>query len=683
MQVFRNLVQGWFGKLVLGVIILLFVLMGSEALLNVLNKEKPALTVNDVDVSKQQIAQLVDQRWQQLQQQYQGQMELNASMKQALEQTVTDQMVNRLIFQSSLEEFDIDVSNTSLAEYIQSQSQFKENETFSRDVFDRFARQIGYSPKELTEEIKKDLGIQRLSLALAAPAFIHPKEIDELYQLYQQRRSIQLLQFSKEQFAEKITVTDQEIEKFYKENKTQYLQPASARFDYLELKVADVKVDSPSDEELKKAYEDYLKNGEAREEREIAHILIHTEDKSKEDVQKKIETIQSRLKLEDFAVVAKDLSDDAGSRNDGGNLGFAPRGSYEPAFEKAAFSMKTGEISEPVETEYGFHIIKLLTIQDDKPESFEVQKDSLITAATDEKQRVRFVELADEIKRLAFETDDLEQSAAISEQKIKKSDWMDKDQGTGIFADAKVRNALFVDEVLQNNHNSEIIEVADGHVIVGRRAGYREAQIQPLADVKSAIKTKLTDSKVLEEIKTSGQKILTQLKQGQSLADIKAKYDNEKSSLDIPENLNWRDFEIDRRFAYLPSEVVAESFKLSGKNEQSLNSVTTQDMFFIVQLKDIIPAVLPKSRRTKFSDITQAKDPASVNSSIEQDDSIAKEEIKSPEEQDKENQSVWNEIENNLKQRVADSFVSAFLEQQKIDAKIKINNSVDEPQAAE
>jgi peptidyl-prolyl cis-trans isomerase D len=296
------------------------------------------------------------------------------------------------------------------------------------------------------------------------------------------------------------------------------MTPERVRAQYIELNAATIKSATEVDEQaIQGLYDEQADKYIVPEERHARHILIQLSPDADEDAKAAAldmaNSIVSRLHNgEDFAALAKELSDDPGSAPNGGDLGFFSRGLMTPEFEAATFELQAGELSKPVKSAFGFHIIELLEIKPEVATPLAEVRDELVNQLLSAERGDLFYEQAEILSNLAFEQPDSLQGAADKlDLEIKTTDWVSADAGTGIAEHKKVREALFSEDVLDNGNNSATIEVDTDHVVVLHLLDRKEATLQPLDAVKEQIGIRLKDEKARTLAEAKGLLVLGEL----------------------------------------------------------------------------------------------------------------------------------------------------------------------------
>ena len=269
--------------------------------------------------------------------------------------------------------------------------EFQVDGKFNADRFDQVIRQMNYSRMQFRQMLGQEMLIGQLRAGLAGTGFVTDNELQSFARLEKQPRDFATLAIKAD--ASKSSVSEDEVKAFYEGHKSEFMTPEQVVVEYVELKKSSffdqVKV---KQEDLEALYQKEIAN--LSEQRDAAHILIEVNDKvGDEQAKAKIDEIKARLaKGEDFAALAKEFSQDIGSAATGGALGYAGRGVYDPAFEEALYALKQGEVSAPVKTPYGYHLIKLLGVQAPEVPSLESLKPKLEDELKKQMVEQRFVE---------------------------------------------------------------------------------------------------------------------------------------------------------------------------------------------------------------------------------------------------------------------------------------------------
>jgi peptidyl-prolyl cis-trans isomerase D len=285
--------------------------------------------------------------------------------------------------------------------------------------------------------------------------------------------------------------------------------------DYIDLKKSSFfdKV-TVKDEDLQAAYQKEIAN--LAEQRRAAHILIEVNDKTTDAQAKaKLEEIQARLaKGEDFAALAKEFSQDPGSSSKGGDLGYAGKGVYDPAFEDALYALNKDQVSAPVRSQFGWHLIKLLGVEAPSVPTFASLKDKLTHDLKSQQVEQKYVDASKKLQDAAYEASDLVQPASDLGLKVQTTQPFGREGGEGIAANRAVIQAAFSQEVMEEGSNSSALELDPETTIVVHMKEHRQPEQLPLEAVSSAIRAQLTKEHASEAVKGTGEALLAGLRDG-------------------------------------------------------------------------------------------------------------------------------------------------------------------------
>ncbi|MEK6748003.1 MAG: peptidylprolyl isomerase, partial [Pseudomonadota bacterium] len=314
---------------------------------------------------------------------------------------------------------------------------------------------------------------------------------------------------------------DDKIKDYYQKNKSRYQRPEQVRVEYIELAARDLEAAvKVNEEDLKQFIDSQQQKSSQSEERRARHILVQIDDGAAQDkadaAKKKVDDLYKQIKKgADFAQLAKKESDDPGSKANGGDLGFFGRGVMDAAFEKAAFALKPGQLSEPVRSRFGYHIIKLEEIRGEKKVSTEDKRAELTAAYRKQAAEKRFAELYESLANAAYEhPDTLMNAAQVAGVPMRVSDFFARTGGPGIAGNTKVAAAAFSNDVYKDNVNSELIEAGLNHVVVLRVKDKMPAMDRPIDEVRAQIVNDLKDAAARDQVRELGQAMVTALLAG-------------------------------------------------------------------------------------------------------------------------------------------------------------------------
>ncbi len=510
LQNIRDNSQGWIAKTIIGVIVVLLALTGFDAIFNSAGNDNSAAEVNGEKISRYDLDQAVNMQRRQLAQQLGGDFDASLLDDKLLRDAALSSLVERTLLLQGAQKNGFDFSTQALDQLILQTPEFQVDGVFNAARFDQVIQQMGYSRLQFRDLLKQEMLIGQLRAGISGTGFVTEQQVDNFARLEMQTRDFSSLIVSADSSA--VTPTDDEVRKFYDANAERFRSPEQVVLEYVELnKEAFFDQVEVSDEALQELYQKQIAN--LSEQRRAAHILIEGSDPNAKST---LEDISKRLQAgEDFAALAKEFSQDPGSASEGGDLGFAGRDVYDPAFEEALYALQEGQVSAPVQTEFGWHLIKLLGVQSPEIPSFDSMKPELVRELKAQQVEQRFVEASKQLEDSAFEASDLAQPAQELGLTVQTTPAFPREGGEGIAANRQVIQAAFSDEVLVDGANSSVIELDPNTTVVVRVKQHLEAKALELDQVRDAIVQQLQRSKAAEKARSEGEELLTKLRDGQ------------------------------------------------------------------------------------------------------------------------------------------------------------------------
>ncbi|MDT9674334.1 SurA N-terminal domain-containing protein [Pseudomonas lini] len=518
LQNIRDNSQGWIAKTIIGIIVVLMAFTGIEAIFQATTNSQDAAKVNGEEISQNELNQAVDMQRRQLMQQLGKDFDASLLDEKMLRESALKGLIDRKLLLQGAEKSKFAFSEAALDQVILQTPEFQVDGKFNAERFDQVIRQLGYSRLQFRQMLAQEMLIGQLRAGLAGSGFVTDAQVLAFARLEKQTRDFATLNVKADPAAVKLT--DDEVKAYYDEHAKEFMTPDQVVIDYLELKKASFFDQvSVKDEDLQAAYQKETAN--LSEQRRAAHILIEVNDKMTEAQAKaKIEEVQARLaKGETFEALAKEFSQDPGSANNGGDLGYAGPGVYDPAFEKALYSLAKDQVSEPVRTDFGFHLIKLLGVEAPEVPTFASLKDKLTRELKTQQVEQRFVEATKQLEDSSFEASDLAQPAQDLKLTVHTSAPFGREGGEGVAANRAVVTAAFSPEVLDEGANSTAIELDPETVIVLRAKEHRKPEQLPLESVAASIRAQLTKEHASAAAKTKADQLIVSLRDGKTALD--------------------------------------------------------------------------------------------------------------------------------------------------------------------
>lgn len=517
LQNIRDNSQSWISKTIIGVIVVLLSLTGFDAIMNFSGKRDNVAEVNGVPVTKFELDQMAEMQRRQLLQQFGPEFDASMIEDRLLRDAALKSLIDRQISLQGARDSGLVFPSQAMDQLLLRTPEFQTNGKFDPNRFDQFVRERSMTRLQFRQRLEEEIVIGQARAGLAGSAFVTADEIDAFVRLEKQTRDFATLTIKSE--PEAITVSDEDLKAYHDEHAERFMSEEQVVLEYLELRKDDFfdKVEV-SDEQLQELYQQEIAG--LAEQRQAAHILVEVSDKvSDEEARKRIEEIAGRVAGgEDFAALARELSEDPGSREDGGDLGFAGPGVYDPDFEKALYALKQGEVSAPVRTDYGWHLIKLLAVQAPEVPSFDSLREKLTADLKSQLVERRFVEAGQNLEGLAYESSDLEQPAQELGLKVQVTEPFSRvGAPQGIAANRQVIREAFSPELLESRGNSRLIELDRNTQVVVRVRDHHKSELLPLDEVAEQIRAELVAERAREAAREQGEALLASLREGKAV----------------------------------------------------------------------------------------------------------------------------------------------------------------------
>ena len=512
-------------KIVLVVITIGFSFWGIESYLFT-RVDSSVAKVNGTEISTDQFRQRFDENRQRMLQMMGGQVDASFFERPEMKKQVLDQLINERVLLDANKDLGVSVNDERIKREILAIPAFQKDGKFDPDTYKMLLQAQNMSPRVFDDRVRQDLAVRELPMQVGASVLITEAQLDNYLRLKDQRRDFRYVKLDKPA-PDATPVTDEEIAAYYKEHTPEFTTPERVSLEYLELDGSKLEVNAtPDDAVLKDRYEKEKSRFVSAEQRLASHILVKVGGKAGPDEQKqalaKAEGIAKEAKAgKDFAALAKANSDDLGSKNQGGDLGWLDKGQTDEAFETALFAMNKGDISDPVLTGDGYSVIDLRDIRPGKTRSFEEVKPELAKEyATTEKDRV-YTDKAGRLTDLTYQDpSSLDAAAKDLNLTVQKTELFARNGGAGIAENPNVVKAAFSDTVLVQNNNSDPIELGPNHIVVVRIGERKPATPMPLDTVKELVRGRVIAERTSKQAKERADKLFADLNGGESLEKI-------------------------------------------------------------------------------------------------------------------------------------------------------------------
>ena len=499
LEAIRNHAQGWLAKVILALIAITFALFGVDSYMQGDKSGGMVAEVGDIGISREELTREI-----------QGQSDrMREAMGPAFDPAVTetadfrkkvlDSLIERKALLQEAQKLKFLAPDAYVASVLGQIPAFQQDGKFSPQRYEAVLRQNGRTPAQFENELRQSFMLESIASPASMAAFPSTRSMAQIARLVTQQREISWVDLPAAAVASKVQLAPADVERYYADNKAAFTEPEQIRAEYLVLDMASVAAGINVNEQ---AVADYYKAHAAQfgqpEQRSASHILIaadkNADPAARAKAKAKATELYQRLQKapEQFAELARTQSQDPGSAAQNGSLGSFGRGMMVKPFEDAVFSMKPNEIRGPVESDFGYHVIRLDSIQAAQTAPLEAVRAAVVDELRKQQAQKAFADLADNFGNLVYENaTSLQPAATAAKLTVQQSGWMTAKQAPPPFNHAGLSAALFSQESIKDKHNTEAIEVQPGTLVAARVVEHRPARVRPLAEVSASIEAKL------------------------------------------------------------------------------------------------------------------------------------------------------------------------------------------------
>lgn len=581
LEYIRERAQGWFAWIIIGMLIIPFALWGINSYFEG-GSTAVVAKVNGTEISLREYEELRQQQRERLRSMLGA--NANAEMIESLVKPndILDGVIDRELLVQAAMKAGYRIGDALLADEIKSEEGFQRDGQFSKQFYDQYLRSQGLTPAGFEARMARSLLLAQLNAGVVESALVTNKDVENYIRLRDQKRALGYMIIPVAQFEGEATVTDEQIKNYYERKQDQFVQPEEVSIEYVEIRSTDLlgKI-STTEAELKQFYDEQKDQFGVGEERRTRHILIEIDkvkDPAGEKALARAQELLARIKKgESFEELAKTNSDDPGSASSGGDLGFLSDKQMDKAFTEAAFALNKGEVSAPVKTSYGYHLIKVEEIRAGSQKPFDQVRVEIEQQLKNKKADTLFFEQSETLAAMAYEKpDSLQPVADALGLKIQTTGFFGKRGGPGIASNPKVAAAAFKEDVLKKGLNSEPVEVGPNHIVVLRMKEHKPETQRTLDEVRPQIVAAVKREFATQKAEEAGKAALKRIDAGEDPVAVARELKSE-----------WKTATASRNDAALDRTLVEHTFKLarpeSGKTVSSGLKMTNGD-YAVVRL---------------------------------------------------------------------------------------------------
>lgn len=522
----RTVAQGWVGKVLLALIAIPFALFGIDSYLSSAGSNVAVAKVGGNNISIQEYDNALKNMRNRLQSE--GKFDQAQLEGPEVKSLVLNQLINKQLLSDELKRAKYAISDEQLATYVTGMPEFQKDGKFSQELYDQTLAQNQLTPTRFEAGMRADLLAQQAQDGITKLGFISNARADDTFKLTNQKRVVTVAEIKTKDFMSQVNIDAAQVKAYYDKHKDKLIEPEKVKVEFVTLApvnfMRSVQVD---DAEVKKFYDENAAKFQGNEQRRASHILIgfgvSATPEQKQQAKQKAEIILAEIKKnpKSFEALAIKESQDPGSAVKGGDLGIFAHGAMVKPFEDAAFSMKVNEISNLVESEFGYHIIKVTEITGQNSD-FNSLKPQIKGDLMFQKAQEEFAKQAETFSNLVYEqSGSLQPAAKTFGGEVQKSDWLNRETGAKFFKNnKKIMNLIFSSEVLKDRRNTEAVEVSPNNLVSARVVEYKPAAPKNFDEVKAGIEALLKLEAASKLALDKGEAALKTLREGKDAAGI-------------------------------------------------------------------------------------------------------------------------------------------------------------------
>ena len=517
LEKFRSYAQTKAAQIILALILVPFALFGIDSYLNQAGNNLSIAKVNGYKIALPEYNRAIENVRNRIMSEGK---KVDPAMFDSFEfkESVIDGLITKQLLNNDIKKSKFKITDQQLSQYIIGMPEFQKDGKFSQEIYDKVLQNNQLTPKKFEESIRNDLLIQQVRDGLQKLTFIPPNNLAETLKATSQQREISIAEFKTKEYMTKANIAEKDMQAFYDQNKSKFLAPEQVKAEFVVFSLANIlPTINVTEEEIKSFYKANADKYQNQQQREASHILIAASKNAppveKAKAKAKAEDVlnQIRKNPKQFEELAKKYSQDPESAKKGGDLGSFGRGMMVKPFDDAVFSMKVNEISNIVESDFGYHIIKLTKIIGEGG-GFDAMRPQIKAELIYQKGQEKFAALAEEFSNKVYEqSSSLDAVSKRFNLPIQKTDWISRNDSDKFFKNEALMSALYSKESIKDHRNTEAIEVTPNNLISARVVDFKAQSTKPFADVRKNIEDYLKFESAKKMVASEGESALKSL----------------------------------------------------------------------------------------------------------------------------------------------------------------------------
>ena len=589
--------KGTLAKIIIGLIVVSFSIFGIESIL-VGSSSNAVAEVNGEELSPAEVQQTVNLQKRRLISMLGDDLDPALLDDDRLTSQAVETLIERKLLVQAARKQGLVVADADVGAIIANMEEFQLDGQFSAPLYRNTLAGAGFTPALFQRSLREDLLLAQLRAGLSASEFVTGVELGASATVSEEQRDIRYLLLPIGSFNLLAEIDDADIQSYYDANSEEFLTAESVDISYLELTAEDF-YEAVSEARLREEFELLSQDAQYQTESRVAHILLD-KDAGESDADFSARVAEAQQALSDgmsFEDAAAAFSNDIGSANFGGDLGFTAGDAFPDAMEEAIAALEPGQVSEPIRTEAGTHLIKVLERREGEAISFDDMRDELEQQIQAGEARTELLLAVEQLRDMVFTAENLRRPAQEMNLELENLANVRRGSQDGVFGTSALQSAIFSEDVLEAGHNSEVVEVNPDRFIVVHVDKYNAPEVKPLEEVRDSIASRLAADRAQERANEEARKVIARLEAGETMEQVARDLDYE-----------WQiELGITRSSGRLPPAVAQRGFELPQPADAPLRDTARGDSgdLYVIELSRVRPgqlSALDANQRARLAD---------------------------------------------------------------------------------
>lgn len=604
LQSIRDRARGWIAYLIIFLVAIPFALWGIHNYFEG-GGSRAVAKINGEEIPPQVVRNELLQQKARLREAFGGQLPQELFTNEALKEASLQRVVTREVLRQVVAAAGFRISDATVLQALHQIDAFRENGQFSVARYERLLQARRMSKGQFEQQLRESMRLDQLVQGIVRTSFLPASMAADYHRLQKQTRALALLTVPAAAFADQVDLTEADIEAYYAEHQDEFMRSERVKLNYIELSMDRIAASvSVVEDELRDLYRQNIERYREPEARSFRQILLQVpadaDEAAWDEAKAQADSLRAKIQQgQSFQKLAAQHSAAQLAASAGAKIGPVVRGDLSAAIDTVLFELQEGEVSEPLKTDKGYRLLKVVSITPAQTEPFEAVREEVEAQFRQRRAERRYIELTEQLLTVSFEEpDSLRPAAEATGLSVQTSDWITRRDGDGIGQFTEVRKTAFAPEVLEERRNSDLIELPEDRAVVIRIAQHQEQAPRPLAEVRTEVKQALQRERRQAKAAALADQLKDRLAAGETPAAVAA---GSVAELREPEPLT-RDSEA------LPAAVLQRAFAMpapTGDQPTLARLDRSNGNAVVIMLRQVTPGYAQAEAPTEASQVAQ------------------------------------------------------------------------------